>query len=424
MTHQGTNKNTTKTYESAEKAHFSKFIKIAKWDKLDRCTEVFLELDKDGEWTPKDNTFIRFAYYLHQTKVSPSTFKNCMAMCWNQLNEYLVAKNARRVQEGFILNIYGVRECQTRILETHRTKDMLEMNDIQGQFESGISKTDMMQMASTLWRLDLPCAKRTFVPLTQLNCLMELTGTHQTQDRHDDLQREVFAQCFTRFREDIGPNGRHIHCTVSKGGKTNKNGNRVYTAMLPHRNPLLCGVAARGCLYLHRFLVEGEDVPHWKTLDSMYKKRTLRSEHHDSVAMSADTMSACFKTLYSSSDVHCAKVLHMGRRQGQQDLADAGVPMETIKRWCKYIYDEQSLSYILDIQPAPLLQRGGYNHQRPLQAHAAHLSVDVSHLVGELLPSLVQYEHEVAHALAMCQTFQAAEEERLFVARGDFQCGT
>lgn len=115
------------------------------------------------------------------------------------------------------------------------------------------------------------------------------------------------------------------------------------------------------------------------------------------------------------------KVTHMGRRQGQQELADAGVDIETIKRWCKYIYDEQSLSYILHIPLEPLLQRAGYDPKHPEKAIAAHNTVFVGHLVGMLLPKLVQYEREVSHAFQACDTYEKAKQQRLFVARGFYR---
>jgi len=89
-------------------------------------------------------------------------------------------------------------------------------------------------------------------PLNQLNVLVELRDTHQTMDRHDGVSKEVSAQCFTRFREDVGPHGAHVYSCVSDGGKTNKNGNSVYNARLPHQNPLLCEIFARGGQHLWR----------------------------------------------------------------------------------------------------------------------------------------------------------------------------
>ena len=111
-----------------------------------------------------------------------------------------------------------------------------------------------------LWRLELRAPQKgkedatgKAEQLSQQNLLVELRGTHQTADRHCEVAAERFAQCFTKFRDDIGPNGAHVYTTISNGGKTNKNGNRVCSTILPHRNPLLCAIFARGGLRLHKF---------------------------------------------------------------------------------------------------------------------------------------------------------------------------
>ena len=73
--------------------------------------------------------------------------------------------------------------------------------------------------------------------------------------RHDDLRDEKLSSLFVRHTDVIGKYGTDILCNVSNGGKTNANGNIVYSGAAPHRNPLLCSVFARACLLLTRFLV-------------------------------------------------------------------------------------------------------------------------------------------------------------------------
>ena len=108
----------------------------------------------------------------------------------------------------------------------------------------------------------------------------------------------------------------------------------------------------------------------------------------------------------------------MGRRQGQQELADAGVSSYEIRKWCKYLYDEQHNSYLLQISIAPLIQRAGFDHLSPSTASAPHTSVSVSHLVKSLLPKLVEYEEASAEAFDECTSFDEAKRKRLFLARG------
>ena len=110
----------------------------------------------------------------------------------------------------------------------------------------------------------------------------------------------------------------------------------------------------------------------------------------------------------------------MGRRQGQQELMDIGVLVADIQRWCKYIYDEMTSSYILNIPLAPMLQRAGYNPFQPRKMTAAHLTVDVSHLVKLILPSLVEFEDAVTHAMSESKSFTESCHHRLYTSKGSY----
>lgn len=167
--------------------------------------------------------------------------------------------------------------------------------------------------------------------------------------------------------------------------------------------------------------IKGEELPDWKDLPSMFRKRTLCSDKDPEKPAPYATLNECVTRLYAHFKLMCPKVLHMGRRVGQQELADAGIAMDTIKRWCKYVFDEQSLSYILHIQIEPMLQRAGYDYRCPEAMHAAHLTVDTSHIVHLLVPKLIEYENEVAQAFRRCKSFDDAKHECLFVARGMYR---
>lgn len=128
------------------------------------------------------------------------------------------------------------------------------------------------------------------------------------QERHNDMEMQVFATLFTRHRDDLGPDGTTIACGLSDGGKTNKNHNRHYKAMMPHRNPLLCALGVEGALYLYRFGHMGEDIPHWQDTSAFFETYTLRQASSPKQHVSYSAMNACFKRLYAAAEVHCAKV--------------------------------------------------------------------------------------------------------------------
>lgn len=60
---------------------------------------------------------------------------------------------------------------------------------------------------------------------------------------------------FSRITKTVGSSGMPMLANVTDGGKTNQNGRISYSALLPHRNPVLCTIFAKGALFLHRFLI-------------------------------------------------------------------------------------------------------------------------------------------------------------------------
>ena len=243
----------------------------------------------------------------------------------------------------------------------------------------------------------------------------------QTQQRYDDVKNELPACSFTRWRDDIGPRGQQVFSWISDGGKTNRNHNQHYTALLPHRNPLLCCIFARGGLHLYWYLDLGESIPSWKEPGEFFTRPIVAQALDKTLKVGSKDMSQLFLDMFSHVGCKPQKVLHFGRRYGQQGMMDGGVPLDDIRRWCKYVYDEQSLSYLVNISIPALLQRCGYDPQDKLGVVAPHLTVDTSHLVKELLPQLVTLEEEVMAKHLSCGSRAEAEALRLFVARGFYK---
>merc|ERR1719424_1405636 len=59
----------------------------------------------------------------------------------------------------------------------------------------------------------------------------------------------------------IGNNGTFGIAVISNHSKANKSGRVEYIGFIPHMNPLLCAIGARGMMYLMRFGVGIEELP-------------------------------------------------------------------------------------------------------------------------------------------------------------------
>ena len=149
------------------------------------------------------------------------------------------------------------------------------------------------------------------------------------------------------------------------------------------------------------------------------KRPTLRQGHNEMCGVSYDSSYAIMKRLYESEHACPTKCLHQGRGECQRMLDDLGVPVDLIKRLCKYIHDDQTDSYLLNPPIAALLAAAGYNQETPRAATAAHLHVPVpAGLVAELLPSLIKAEADVEAEFASTTSGAEAKAKRLFCARG------
>ena len=116
---------------------------------------------------------------------------------------------------------------------------------------------------------------------------------------------------------------------ISDGGKTNRNHNQHYTALLPHHNPLLCCIFVKGGLHLYRYLEMGESIPNWKSAHEFFNRPTVAQKEDKTKAVGYSEMNKIFHTMFQHVGAFPSKVLHIGRRMGQQELVDAGVTLAT-----------------------------------------------------------------------------------------------
>jgi len=268
---------------------------------------------------------------------------------------------------------------------------------------------------------DIPHQVPNTSPLFSLQILFELRATHQQGARHDDLRDEVFAFMFSRITKTVGSSGMPMLANVTDGGKTNQNGRISYSALLPHRNPVLCTIFAKGALFLHRFLIMKVTFPDLLEPKDIFKRPTLRQGHDEMHGVSYDSSYSIMKRLYEAVGAVPTKCLHQGRGECQRVLDDLGVDLDQIRRLCKYVHDEQTESYLLNPPMSALLAAAGFDHQAPRAAHAAHLSIRVTEeLVTALLPQLITAQAQVEAEFKTVTTGAEAKAKRLFCARG---CG-
>ena len=333
--------------------------------------------------------------WLYEQEVSKSIFKTMLAWAQAKLNEQLLSKMLHPM-DNYVGNIPGVCERKKSIFKQGRWSMMEGMQDLQADINADIGFDGMDKMIRLCLSHKIPLTTGFFCQQT----LFEVRATHQMCARHDDLRAEVFSHMFSRVTRRVGAAGMPMLCCVIDGGKTNKNGNISYSAVLPHANPLHCTIFAKGAMFLYRFLVMKAPFPNVMEPNDLFNRRVLRtggSEWHPvTYNSSADVM----KRLYGAAEILCNKVLHQGRGEGQRQLEDDDVNIDQIRRLCHYVHDDQSESYLLQPPLNAMLSRAGHNWQTPASAYAAHLSVTMDDsLVDTLVPSLWEAQSQVDEAM-------------------------
>jgi hypothetical protein len=274
-------------YNKSARKWWPKFIAYAGWNSEERLNF----LNADG--TPRDGTFRQLFIYLYEQNVTVGVFKPMLAWAQAELNKQRTARMLSPLDEH-ICKLPGIKERKDEIYNGRREQHIEHMTDLQADLEGDIGFDKMQKMVIRCLELKIPHTS----PMFCLQTYFELRATHQQAARHDDLREEVFAHMFTRKAKvsrvaphprplpspgpqplaldsphtrpaQVGASGMLMLANVTDGGKTNGNGRISYSALLPHRNPLLCAIFAKGVFFGWRFLSgcmgegEGEGrVPH------------------------------------------------------------------------------------------------------------------------------------------------------------------
>lgn len=282
-----------KQYDGTGKKYFKKFVAYAHWDPSTEAIFV------NGEGQPDDDRLIWFFTWLskenvsEKVKMTKATFKTVLAWAQSALNDQLLAigKSAR---PQYISNLPGVKQRKDAIYKGASEAVNEQMLDMQAEMESDIGVDTMLRMCGRCLAMEVPDTRG----LLSMTTFFELRASHQQCARHDDLRDEKFCHMFTkevrwrrgcmhscclciravpvcRERSRVPlpcPPPPPPACTaqlkagsadkrmvmlgnVSNGGKTNSNGRVVYSGVLPHKNPMLCTIFAKGCLFYWRFKV-------------------------------------------------------------------------------------------------------------------------------------------------------------------------
>ena len=397
-------------YGTPVKKWWAQFCAKAKWDPVQKMQ--FL----DVAGNPIDGTFRQFFVYLYeQDGMTKGVFKPCLQWAQAELN----TQRENRLlapMKAHVCNVPGVKNRKDEIYSNARQLHILHMTDLQADIESNIGPQKMLELVDMCLSFRVPGTN----PMFSLQTLFEARATHQMCARHDDLRLENFAHMFARVSR-VGGRSMPLLASVNDGGKTNQNGNVSYSAVVPHKNPLVCMVFAKGMAFSWRFCIMHAGFPDLLKPEDIFQRPALRQGNSEFAKVSYRSSADIMKRLYDALGVVVTKVLHQGRGEGQRSLDELQVPLDQIKRLCKYIHDDQTDSYLLSPPMAALLAAAGFDHTLPTAATAPHLQAAFDDKLIELFwPKLLPQLIEIDEAFKQAKSGADAKTKKLFCARG---CG-
>jgi hypothetical protein len=201
--------------------------------------------------------------------------------------------------------------------------------------------------------------------------------------------------------------------------------------MAPHVDPLMDQSFWHGLLWLFLMLVNNFLFPNytdWQTLFQLPTYPTNRGFLH----FTRQQYQLLWLAFFSNAHVHVAKLTHIWRGQGEQELDEDGVPISSISRMTGHALDNgkktdgptksQSQSYITNPPTDAVVGHAGGNWRNPREHCPPREMVAVSDDLMRSLPQVAMLMENYELAITerrKCKTHKEIQEKRLYTT-----CGT
>lgn len=173
--------------------------------------------------------------------------------------------------------------------------------------------------------------------------------------------------------------------------------------LIPHRDPVLCSIRAKGGIYLYRGLIYREKLD-FTVPESFMRSFVCSQPRNSDKGVTYNTSYANLSNEYNRNGVHCHKVLHQGRFDAQMRSDMDQVPHDDIARACDYGKGAQHDSYLIGLVLSMTIALSGYDHENPKGVFAPHIYVKADHLVPLLHPDFHAQYLKVKNAMEACTT--------------------
>lgn len=234
--------------------------------------------------------------------------------------------------------------------------------------------------------------------------------------RGEEHRSQHLVHRFVRVVRALGPlPGTPVSMNLTNKAKHNQEGRNEYTGAAPHYDALRDTAAWLGLLWMWRFIILGEGFPNFLNYQELFKVPTYRSAKNAAEPISDSSYSDIWTRFFADAKVVVGMLTHMGRRQGQQEMDDAGCDPGDISRMAGHQtasvkQTRSQVEHYLTPPPVSGLSQRGDGDPKNTRAHCPSWIIASGVLLEELMElgfsELLEQQRQVHAGYDACKTHQ------------------
>ena len=228
------------------------------------------------------------------------------------------------------------------------------------------------------------------------------------------------SHSFVKSHSALGPYTEAVELfnTVSRGGKTNKNNNMLYTSAISHINPCLGVIFARAIFWMYRFKIMKEPFPNLLEPEEYFIRYVLRGSDDAFQGVSSSSCSTAHEAVHEKWKLFVTKILHQGRGQAHRECDEDENSIDSIRRIAHTCHSDTAESYCLNTPLGPVLTLGRFDRTVRDNVVPPHHQIQPSEELINILfiPDLEQNAIAIQQGITRCASRKEVKSARLVCA--------
>ena len=285
--------------------------------------------------------------------------------------------NKQSKDASYVRKIPTIRSMDKEMTEAQKNRENHGDVDIQERISTTMSMSQIHEGMRMLYGFS-PQHLPQMTDFQRISFLALLRHSTATMARGEDLRYCHLAAMFLTQLDTVGRDGTTCLAFVSNAGNMNKCNHKTITGMAPHRNALLCPVAALGNLFLFRWQIQHEDHPIFTQHETVYGNPLFPAPGDVKKTMNYSMMRSLFQFFFQAMKIPWTKLTHAPRVLAHFLLEQAGCDRSQLQRLAGREISVTANSYLLQLPPEAIALSAGFKKKNFQDAPTApHLSVPV-----------------------------------------------